>query len=252
MLFLSIMTNPKKELNVACNYFLRLIKNHVQLTNEQINLFKRVFHEILWKRFVDHWFPGKSFASSVDLIQFFQQHLIVEVLIDVFKPNIGKIQYSNPLLNVLVCHFIAIYPPCSLCGLVTHPSILLLILYRLHFSDPGEVAVCFGDEGTWCSLYKDDHDGQIHQEYSDGEETTSSLSSDDDLVKNVDGNDSSLPSKSLITEPQHSLYFNAISSTVNNCKQSMNELNSFSINWNEQEESGYFPLTSESLLFFNQ
>lgn len=48
--------------------------------------------------------------------------------------------------------------------------------------DPGEVAVCFGDEGTWCPLYKDDNNGQIHQEYSDGEETASSLSSDDDLV----------------------------------------------------------------------
>ena len=87
------MTNLKKELNVACNYFLRLIKNHIQLTNEQINLFKRVFHEILSKRFVDHWFPGRSFHSLVNLIRFFQQHLIVEVPIDVFKLNIGKIQY---------------------------------------------------------------------------------------------------------------------------------------------------------------
>ena len=110
------------------------------------------------------------------------------------------------------------------------------------FSDPSEVAVCFGDEGTWCSLYKDDHDGQIHQEYSDGEETTSSLSSDDDLVQNV--NNSSVPSKSLITEPDQRPYFNA---TVNNSKQ----LNSFSINWNEQE-SGYFSSQyPESLLFFN-
>lgn len=58
------MTNLKKELNVACNYLLRLIKGHVQLSNEQIALFKRVFHEILSKRFVDHWFPGKSSPSS--------------------------------------------------------------------------------------------------------------------------------------------------------------------------------------------
>jgi hypothetical protein len=52
------MTNPKKELNVACNYLLRLMKAHVQLSSDQINLFKRVFHDILSKRFVDHWFPG--------------------------------------------------------------------------------------------------------------------------------------------------------------------------------------------------
>lgn len=49
--------------------------------------------------------------------------------------------------------------------------------------DPGEVAICFGDDGTWCPLYKYDLvDGQIHQEFSDGEETVSSLSSDDDLL----------------------------------------------------------------------
>ena len=52
------MTNPKKELNVACNYLLRLIKGHVTLSNEQISLFKRTFHDILTKRFVGHWFPG--------------------------------------------------------------------------------------------------------------------------------------------------------------------------------------------------
>lgn len=49
-------------------------------------------------------------------------------------------------------------------------------------SDPGEVAVCFGDEGTWCPLYKHDSDGQIEQTYSDGEETASSLSSDEDVL----------------------------------------------------------------------
>lgn len=54
------MTNPTKELNVACNYLLRLIKPHVQLTNEQKNLFKNVFHEILSKRFINHWFPGNE------------------------------------------------------------------------------------------------------------------------------------------------------------------------------------------------
>jgi len=54
------MTNPKKELHIACNYLLRLIKAHVQLSTEQINLFKRSFFDILTKRYVDHWFPGKN------------------------------------------------------------------------------------------------------------------------------------------------------------------------------------------------
>jgi hypothetical protein len=53
------MTNPKKELTVACSYLLRLMKGHVQLTPEQINIFKRAFHDILTKRYVGHWFPGK-------------------------------------------------------------------------------------------------------------------------------------------------------------------------------------------------
>jgi hypothetical protein len=44
------------------------------------------------------------------------------------------------------------------------------------------VAVCFGDDGTWCPLYKHDTDGHIHQEYSDGEETVSSSNSDDDFL----------------------------------------------------------------------
>jgi hypothetical protein len=47
--------------------------------------------------------------------------------------------------------------------------------------DPGEVAICFGDEGTWCPLYKHGIDGEIQQTYSDGEDTASSLISDDDL-----------------------------------------------------------------------
>ncbi len=67
------MTNPKKELTVACNYLLRLMKAHVQLSNEQINLFKRSFHDILSKRFVDHWFPGdnKKFIERFYLWIFF-------------------------------------------------------------------------------------------------------------------------------------------------------------------------------------
>ena len=54
------MTNPKKELNVACNYLLRLMKAHVELSNEQINLFKRTFYDVLSQRYIDHWFPGKK------------------------------------------------------------------------------------------------------------------------------------------------------------------------------------------------
>ena len=126
-------------------------------------------------------------------------------------------------------------------------------LFALFFSssaaslDPGEVAVCFGDEGTWCSLYKDDQNGQIHQEYSDGEETTSSLSSDDDLVQTIKNfdvkNDCSMPSKSLLTS--------AISSTLNSPKQSINQLNSFAMDWNEQEEANQYLSPSGSLLFYN-
>ena len=58
--FLSKMTNSKKEINVACNYLLRLIKAHVELSAEQIQLFKRVFFDTLSKRFVGHWFPGTT------------------------------------------------------------------------------------------------------------------------------------------------------------------------------------------------
>lgn len=54
------MTYPKKELTVACSYLLRLVKAHVQLSPEQIHIFKRTFHEILSKRFLGHWFPGKD------------------------------------------------------------------------------------------------------------------------------------------------------------------------------------------------
>ncbi len=56
----SIMTYPKKELNVACSYLLRLIKTRVELSPEQINVFKRTFHEIVSRRFIGHWFPGKN------------------------------------------------------------------------------------------------------------------------------------------------------------------------------------------------
>jgi hypothetical protein len=101
--------------------------------------------------------------------------------------------------------------------------------------DPGEVAVCFGDEGTWCPLYKHDIDGHIHQEYSDGEETASSLSSDDDLVhltenvKTLNVNDTQISSKQPIdlnpsrsssslasSSRTSSPFFNAISTNMKN------------------------------------
>lgn len=93
------MTNPKKELHIACNYFLRLIKPHVQLSPEQILLFKRVFFDILSKRYVDHWFPGKGITTELQHtianspFSLLKQHHIVEVPIDVCKPNIGKILF---------------------------------------------------------------------------------------------------------------------------------------------------------------
>lgn len=55
------MTHPRKELNIACCYLLRLIKAHVELSPEQITVFKRTFHDVLLKRFIGHWFPGKYF-----------------------------------------------------------------------------------------------------------------------------------------------------------------------------------------------
>lgn len=138
--------------------------------------------------------------------------------------------------------------------------------------DPGEVAVCFGDEGTWCPLYKHGIDGQIHQEYSDGEETASSLSSDDDLVQNVKSltvNDTHIPSKQMVdstlsrsssslassSSRTSSPFFNAISTTMNTQFQPMNEFNYPSTEWNDQQNFFYWPqqfsTTPESLLFSN-
>ncbi len=173
------------------------------------------------------------------------------------------------MLNFLVYHFIVIYPPYSLCGLVNSWSHKKVTFYS-YFIDPGEVAVCFGDEGTWCPLYTHDIDGQIHQEYSDGEETVSSLSSDDDLVQNVKSlniNDTHIPSKQTIdsntsrsssslasNSRTSSPFFNAISTTMNTQIQTMNEPNFYaSTHWNDQQNL-FWPqqLTStESLLFSN-
>lgn len=109
--------------------------------------------------------------------------------------------------------------------------------------DPGEVAVCFGDEGTWCPLYKYENDGQVHQEYSDGEETVSSLSSDDDVlsltkdVKKLNVNDTHIPSKQAIdsntsrsssssiasSSRASSPFFNSISPNTNTKMQPIND-----------------------------
>lgn len=126
----------------------------------------------------------------------------MEVPIDVYKRNIGKIQCSDRLPSVLVCHCTDIFHQPSPCGSVNRSS-SSLSRSQWCFSriDPGEVAVCFGDDGTWCPLYKHDIDGQIHQEYSDGEETVSSSNSDDDFlsVPAATTESSQLSSKQLTT-----------------------------------------------------
>jgi hypothetical protein len=129
------------------------------------------------------------------------------VHIVVYKQNIGKILYLNLLANVVLCRFIVICQPYSPCGSVNDICLSIDEMsriclwktiqwarYRTRFHqknrfilhafsiDPGEVAICFGDDGTWCPLYQHDNDGKFYQEYSDGEETVSSLSSDDDLL----------------------------------------------------------------------
>jgi hypothetical protein len=224
------MTNPKKELNVACNYLLRLMKAHVQLSNEQINLFKRVFHEILSKRFVDHWFPATPHRGSA------------------YRCLQTK-NWKDPILKTIAE---------SSC-LPLHrylPAIFTMWI------DPGEVAVCFGDEGTWCPLYKHDTDGQIHQEYSDGEETVSSLSSDDDLVQNIKSlnvNDTHIPSKQTLDSTisrssSSSLASNSrTSSPFFNAMNTHIQTNFYSFNdWNNQQNLFWpqqFPI--ESLLYSN-
>jgi len=214
------MTNPKKELNVACNYLLRLMKAHVQLSNEQINLFKRVFHDILTKRFVDHWFPATPHRGSA------YRCLQTKLWKDPVLKSIAE-RSCLPLHRYL-------------------PAIFTMWI------DPGEVAVCFGDEGTWCPLYKQDIDGQIQQEYSDGEETVSSLSSDDDLanltqsVKTLNVNDAHMPSKQINNTRTLSPFFNAI--PMNDYSGS----NFYSSNeWNEQQNL-FWPQQLDSLLFTNQ
>ncbi|CAF1252009.1 unnamed protein product [Rotaria sordida] len=240
------MTYPNKELHVACNYLLRLIKAHVELSNEQINLFKHTFHDILSKRFVNHWFPATpNRGSAYRCLQ--TKHWKDPVLKSIAERS------CLPLHRYL-------------------PAIFTMWI------DPGEVAVCFGDEGTWCPLYKHDSDGQIHQEYSDGEETASSLSSDDDLVsltenvktlnvndthmplkQNIDSNISRSSSSSIESSSRTSSpFFNAQIQPLNNYHYSGSNLYSYhslSNDWNEQQNI-FWPqqqfTMSDSFLLYNQ
>ncbi|CAF3615148.1 unnamed protein product [Rotaria sordida] len=240
------MTYPNKELHVACNYLLRLIKAHVELSNEQINLFKHTFHDILSKRFVNHWFPATpNRGSAYRCLQ--TKHWKDPVLKSIAERS------CLPLHRYL-------------------PAIFTMWI------DPGEVAVCFGDEGTWCPLYKHDSDGQIHQEYSDGEETASSLSSDDDLVsltenvktlnvndthmplkQNIDSNISRSSSSSIESSSRTSSpFFNAQIQQLNNYHYSGSNLYSYhslSNDWNEQQNI-FWPqqqfTMSDSFLLYNQ
>ncbi|CAF3344008.1 unnamed protein product [Rotaria socialis] len=238
------MTYPKKELHVACNYLLRLMKAHVTLTNEQINLFKFTFHDILSKRFVNHWFPATPHRGSA------------------YRCLQTK-HWKDPILKSIADR--------SLLPLHRYlPAIFTIWI------DPGEVAVCFGDEGTWCPLYKHDSDGQVHQEYSDGEDTTSSLSSDDDLlsltqnVKEINVNDVqskqtvySNDSRSLSsssTSRTSSPFSNTISTntqSVNDCDylgSNLYSCQSQTNDWNEQQNS-FWPQQlsmSDSLLSCNR
>ncbi len=135
----------------------------------------------------------------------------------------------------------------------------------IYFSniDPGEVAVCFGDEGTWCPLYKHGIDGEIQQSYSDGEDTASSLVSDDDLssltdnVKTLNIENKHIPSNMLTTQIADSRssslgsssrvsspFLNTIATNLNTQIQTINDCNySRSNNWNVQEN--YFWLQQQ-------
>ncbi|CAF0718459.1 unnamed protein product [Adineta steineri] len=144
------MTHPRKELTVACSYLLRLMKAHVELSTEQINVFKRTFHDILSKRYIGHWFPATPNRGSA------------------YRCLQTK-YWKDPVLK-------------SIADRSCIPLHRYLPIIFTMWIDPGEVAVCFGDDGTWCPLYKQDmDDDEIHQEYSDGEETVSCFASDDDL-----------------------------------------------------------------------
>ncbi|CAF2813484.1 unnamed protein product [Rotaria sp. Silwood2] len=223
------MTNPKKELTVACSYLLRLMKAHVKLSQEQINVFKRTFYDILSKRFIGHWFPATPHRGSA------------------YRCLQTK-HWKDPVLRSIAersCIPLHQYLP---------------VIFTM-WIDPGEVAVCFGDEGTWCPLYKHDIDGKIQQTYSDGEETVSSSVSDDDLlsltqnVKTLNINNKHVPSNTLTTQiidnrPSSSssllassnrisnVFLNTISTNMNAQIQNFTDCNySMANDWNVQQNN---------------
>ncbi|CAF0778496.1 unnamed protein product [Adineta steineri] len=169
------MTHPRKELTVACSYLLRLMKAHVELSTEQINVFKRTFHDILSKRYIGHWFPATPNRGSA------------------YRCLQTK-YWKDPVLK-------------SIADRSCIPLHRYLPIIFTMWIDPGEVAVCFGDDGTWCPLYKQDmDDDEIHQEYSDGEETVSCFASDDDLsnltqnIKTLNIENKHIPINTLTTD----------------------------------------------------
>ena len=122
--------------------------------------------------------------------------------------------------------------------------------------DPGEVAVCFGDDGTWCPLYKHDSDGQIHQEYSDGEETVSSAGSDDDFLNlAAHASDvSHLPTKQITKA--NSTHSHSSSSTASSSRASSPFFNALTTNplsavqsFSDYEDSGEFSLIIFGITF---
>lgn len=126
--------------------------------------------------------------------------------------------------------------------------------------DPGEVAICFGDEGTWCPLYQHDSDGTIQQTYSDGEETVSSSITDDDLlnlsqnVKSLNINNkpsssdlSTTDNRSSLTSCSNNMSNYTISTDINLQIDNLNDFNSSMSNsyslqtifndWNSQQNN---------------
>ncbi|CAF1181903.1 unnamed protein product [Rotaria sordida] len=217
------MTNPKKELTVACSYLLRLMKAHVKLSQEQINIFKRNFYDILSKRFIGHWFPATPHRGSA------YRCLQTKHWKDPILKSIAE-RSRLPLHQYL-------------------PAIFTMWI------DPGEVAICFGDDGTWCPLYKHDIDGKIQQTYSDGEETISSSISDDDLlnltqnIKTLNINNKHISSNTLDNRISNSSLLNTISTTttMNTQIQNFNDYNysmsniissqTMSNDWNVQQNN---------------
>ncbi|CAF0735667.1 unnamed protein product [Adineta steineri] len=202
------MTHPRKELTVACSYLLRLMKAHVELSTEQINVFKRTFHDILSKRYIGHWFPATPNRGSA------------------YRCLQTK-YWKDPVLK-------------SIADRSCIPLHRYLPIIFTMWIDPGEVAVCFGDDGTWCPLYKQDmDDDEIHQEYSDGEETVSCFASDDDLsnltqnIKTLNIENKHIPINTLTTDNR------LVSSLENSSCTSSPLLNSMTTNTQFQTMNDY-------------